>query len=162
MGMPASRIYRVNVVASGFLFLSDQIDGDTLTRYQIIEKEYLMEPIQVGSSIILRNIFFETDSFALLPASTGELQELITLIRNNPGMVIEIGGHTDSTGSAAYNDELSLKRAESVRNYLVDNGIAPERLHVKGYGDGRPVATNETVEGRSLNRRTEIRILKTN
>ncbi|MFO7616268.1 MAG: OmpA family protein [Bacteroidales bacterium] len=162
MGMPVSRLYRVNIVAPGYLLHSDQIDGDTLTRYQVIEKEYLLDPIQVGSSIILRNIFFETDSFALLPASSGELAELIRLVRENPGMAIEIGGHTDSTGSVEYNTELSLRRAESVLKHLIGNGIAPERLTIRGYGATLPVAENETAEGRALNRRTEIRILKIN
>lgn len=160
MGMPVSRLYRVNVTAPGFLLHSDQIDGDTLSRYQVIEKEFFLEPIQVGSSIVLRNVFFETDSFALLPSSKGELDELVMLVRQNPRMIIEIGGHTDSTGSPEYNQELSQKRAESVRTYLIANGIAFDRLSVKGYGDTRPMASNETPEGRSLNRRTEIKVLR--
>jgi outer membrane protein OmpA-like peptidoglycan-associated protein len=74
--------------------------------------------------------------------------------------VIEIAGHTDDVGEPAANLILSQKRAESVRNYLISNGIKAERVIAKGYGEEQPIAANDTSEGRQINRRTEVRIVK--
>ena len=80
-------------------------------------------------------------------------------VRENPRVRVEIGGHTDNSGSAEHNRELSEKRARSVYDFLVERGIDKARLALKGYGPDRPVASNETESGRQQNRRIEFRIL---
>ena len=87
---------------------------------------------------------------------TRMLDQAVEILVRNPGISGEIQGHTDSSGAAVYNMELSLRRAHAVRDYMIRTGIAPERLRVKGYGEERPVATNETAEGRAQNRRVEL------
>ena len=96
------------------------------------------------------------------PASYPELDKLVGFLKDNPGISAEISGHTDNSGTDEYNLELSGRRAGSVVNYLTDHGITPGRLSFKGYGEARPVDTNDTEEGKAKNRRTEIRIVGIN
>jgi len=90
--------------------------------------------------------------------SVHELERLKKLLLDNPTMKIEISGHTDNVGSEAFNNELSLNRARAVYNYLVKQGIAPDRMVYKGYGFSKPIADNSTEEGRAENRRTSFTI----
>lgn len=115
---------------------------------------------EVGKSFKLKNIFFETDKSELLPQSYKELDKLVGVLNDNPNMVIEIQGHTDNQGSYKYNIKLSQNRSHAVVDYLVENGILKERLYYKGFGDTRPISTNETDDGRQMNRRVEFLILK--
>ena len=119
-----------------------------------------LDPIETGKTTILRNIFFETDSFNIKPESKVQLLEMVDFMKNNPSLVIEIGGHTDTQGSENYNLTLSGKRAESVVKYLIENGIQAPRLKSKGYGFSIPLTENSTEEGRARNRRTEFKILE--
>ena len=118
-----------------------------------------LKPIKVGESITLRNVFYKTDSFALDPYSRVELDKVVGLLEANPLLVIEIGGHTDNTGTASHNIILSGKRAEEAMNYLASRGIAVERISSRGYGMEVPLTSNNTEEGKSKNRRTELKIL---
>jgi outer membrane protein OmpA-like peptidoglycan-associated protein len=118
-----------------------------------------LKPIKVGEKITLRNVFYAVDSFALDTLSRVELDKVTGLLRANPTLSIEIGGHTDNTGTAEYNLELSGRRAGEVVKYLVFKGIDPDRIRSRGYGMNVPVASNDTEEGRALNRRTEMKIL---
>jgi outer membrane protein OmpA-like peptidoglycan-associated protein len=104
-------------------------------------------------------VFYKTDSFALDSRSKVELGKVVSLLEANGTLAIEIGGHTDNVGTAAYNINLSGRRAEEVVKYLVSKGIARERIQSRGYGMNVPVATNDTDEGRAQNRRTELKIL---
>ncbi len=106
----------------------------------------------------MKNIFFDIDKFELKDKSVPELQKVIQFLKENPTLKLEISGHTDNTGSATYNRQLSDKRARSVYQYLLDQGIAAARLTPKGYGPDQPVAKNDTEEGRMLNRRIEFKI----
>ena len=108
----------------------------------------------------MKNIFFETDQYVLKDESIAELTRLIVFLKENMGVSIEIRGHTDQVGTREYNDQLSLQRARSVYQYLIDHGIDEGRLQYHGYGFAMPVATNDTEEGRRMNRRTEFRILE--
>ena len=119
-----------------------------------------MSPIKVGEKMELTNVFYEIDSWELKKESMIELNTLISLISDNKDIVIEIGGHTDSTGFSDHNMALSEKRALSVVNYLISKGVSPDRLKYKGYGDTLPMSDNVTVEGRKQNRRTEAKILE--
>jgi len=160
LALPLRRNYAFNVSEDGYLFYSQSVqlaDINTLTDPIILDIE--LEPIEVGAQMELHNIYFETDSFSILPTSESELQKLVTFLGQNKNLKVEIQGHTDSTGSPESNLDLSKKRAGSVVEYLVNNGIDLKRLSSQGYGDTLPIASNETAEGRQLNRRTTIKIL---
>lgn len=100
---------------------------------------------------------FEFDSATLTADSKAALDDALKILGRHTQLIVEIAGHTDSTGSAEYNQKLSERRAESVRDYLVNNGVDSNRLTVKGYGESEPVADNATREGRAKNRRVEMR-----
>lgn len=115
--------------------------------------------LAVGKSIVLNNIFFDTNSAELLPESFPELNKLIELFAQHPSLQIEIGGHTDDQGANDYNQQLSSLRAEAVYKHLCEAGIDTNRISHKGYGELMPIDSNETEEGRARNRRTEFKIV---
>jgi len=159
--IPVDADYALNVSRPSYLFHSENFSFDKV--YGSDRPFYMdiaLKPIKAGERITLRNVFYKTDSFALDPYSRVELDKVVGLLETNPTLTIEIGGHTDNTGTAAYNSELSGRRAEEVTKYLTAKGIASGRISAKGYGMDVPVATNDTEEGKALNRRTELMILK--
>lgn len=158
--LPVDHDYALNVSKDNYLFYSEHF---SLPKEQDITKPYRMDvdlqPIKFGEKVVLKNIFFETASYDLLPESTVELDKLVAFMNNNPSIHIEIGGHTDNVGKPEDNQLLSENRSKSVRQYLIDHAIAENRIQYKGYGEEQPIATNETPEGRANNRRTEFKIL---
>jgi outer membrane protein OmpA-like peptidoglycan-associated protein len=130
------------------------------TQFKEVKKDIALKPIEKGAKVILNNIFFETGLATLSSDSRLELKKAIDLMKMNPSMIIEVGGHTDNVGDDALNMKLSHDRAKSVRDYLVNGGIASTRLQAKGYGRLNPVADNGTEDGRQANRRTEFVILE--
>ena len=160
--MPAGKKYGINVKAEGYLFSSETFDltDSTSAEYREIEKDIALDKIKVGSKVVLKNIFFDFNKATLRSESKAELNRLKRIMNDNPTMKIEIGGHTDSKGSDAYNENLSKNRAGSVVEYLVQQGIDKSRMSFKGYGESQPIATNETEEGRQENRRVEFKILQ--
>lgn len=155
----ANRVYAMNVTLEGYLFYSQNFNLKDLTSFhQAQQFNIYLDPVKVGDKIVLSNIFFDFDSDSLKPESYPELNQLISFLNSNPRLKIEISGHTDNVGKESYNQSLSENRAKSICNYLVKN-INPERLSFKGYGSTVPVATNETEEGRTLNRRCEMKII---
>lgn len=137
---------------------------DTISHeIKIVEKKPVkIEPpdsLQVGSTFILHDIFFDFDKSILLQQSYVELLNLIALLNQYPKMKIEIGGHTDGRGSVEYNIRLSESRAKAVVDYLISKGIDAHRLQYKGYGKSMPIDSNDTEEGRARNRRVEFKIL---
>ncbi len=153
------RDYALNVSSSGYLFYSDHF---SLSGFAHQTDPYLkdipLHPIKTGERTILRNIFFEFDSYELKPESLVELEKLTEFMNSNPGIRIKINGHTDNIGDPEYNMELSLRRAGAVAGYLAGSGIDESRIEYEGYGETMPLATNETEEGRAENRRTEFEI----
>jgi outer membrane protein OmpA-like peptidoglycan-associated protein len=116
--------------------------------------------LEVGAKFILRNIYYDFDKAELKPESITELKKLLKMLRENPSMKVEIGSHTDNKGSNEYNIALSKRRAQSVVNWLVKNGIDKSRLASRGYGEDVPIASNDDEEeGRELNRRTEFEVI---
>ena len=109
--------------------------------------------------LVLNNVRFEFDRSDLLPDSRTLLEQVAASLKDQPELKIEVAGHTDSMGSDAYNLALSDRRAASVRSYLVKQGVPTANIYSKGYGERVPVATNNTDEGRALNRRVEIHLL---
>jgi outer membrane protein OmpA-like peptidoglycan-associated protein len=116
--------------------------------------------IELPKLFTLDNVYFDTGKATLKPASYTELNELYEYLSLKKTTVVEIAGHTDDVGSDEMNMDLSQKRAEAVRNYLINKGIAASRIVAKGYGETQPVAPNDSDEGRAKNRRTEVRLVK--
>ena len=159
--LPTNDDYALTVSREGYLFYSENISlSSENTSADPMLKDVPLEPIKVGAKVVLKNIFFETDKYDLKELSKIELKKLIRLLETNPGMKIEIGGHTDNIGTPEYNIILSENRAKTVNQYLVENGIDQSRLLYKGYGETKPVDTNETTGGRANNRRTEFKVVE--
>ena len=165
--LPAGVDYALNVSKEKYLFHSENFNLlKTASFDQPFQLDIALQPI--GSSdealahpapskpVVLRNVFFETGSAALLPASTNELNRLVDLLQETPALRIQISGHTDTVGDDSSNQTLSENRAKSVYDYLVKQGIPSERLRFTGFGETQPIDTNDTVEGRARNRRTEF------
>ncbi len=108
----------------------------------------------------LRDVYFNTDKATLRERSYDALDDLLAAMRTNPDMKVEIAGHTDDRASQSYNKDLSQRRAQAVRDYLLEKGIREKRVRAKGYGESQPVASNDTEQGRQKNRRVEVRILQ--
>jgi outer membrane protein OmpA-like peptidoglycan-associated protein len=113
----------------------------------------------MDQSVVLNNIFFETDKFELRPESYPELQKLYTLLKDNPDVLVEISGHTDNQGSVAHNTALSENRAKSVKEHLVKAGIPVTAIKTAGYASTKPIGDNNTAAGRAMNRRIEMKII---
>ena len=109
---------------------------------------------------VLTDVKFDSGSWEILPRFHNELDDVVKVMKENPDLDIIVEGHTDSLGSAEANQELSAKRAQAVKDYLVDQGISETRLTTKGYGEERPAATNETPAGRAENRRIELDVVR--
>lgn len=124
-----------------------------------LQRDFHVKRAKIGATFELKNIFFELGSAILKEDSKKELDKLVEIMKNSE-IVIELGGHTDSIGSDEANQNLSQQRVESVKTYLIEKGIATNRLVAVGYGEKYPVAPNATPEGRQLNRRVEVKILK--
>lgn len=157
--LPGNEDYALNIQHPGYLFYSKSFALQT----QPADEAYMLIaeliPIKKGATVKLENVFFEFDSFQLQKRSQVELNKVTEFLEKNPEVRIELAGHTDSKGDDAYNKELSAQRAQAVYKYLRAKGIAANRLEYAGYGEEKPVTTNETEAGRALNRRTEMIIL---
>lgn len=156
--LPQGR-YALNAGAEGYLFFSENYDVAAGTPGEPITLNVPLSPLTVGNTIALRNIFFNTASYDLLPTSNAELDKLVKLLTTNPTLRIELGGHTDNVGADAANMTLSDNRAKAVRDFVIAAGIDATRITAKGYGETKPTATNDTEEGRAQNRRTEVTVL---
>jgi OmpA-OmpF porin, OOP family len=133
---------------------------DPIKKIPVKEDDLTLVKLEVGKVILLKNIYFDTDKADLLPRSNVELNKLSSIMLENPTLEIEIIGHTDNVGTADYNLTLSRRRSAQVREFLIENGVDPMRMITTGFGQTQPISTNETEEGRQMNRRVECRILK--
>lgn len=115
--------------------------------------------LEEGEKVILEDIYFENDKSALLPSSFSALNELLMVLEQRPNIRIELSGHTSSIGGYDHNMKLSRQRAESVRKFLILNGIPKDRIATTGYGPNQAIADNSTEEGQRLNRRVEFKVL---
>lgn len=159
--LPSGFNYGLNVSKPGYLFYSENFLFEGIhTVSEPYIKKIVLSPLKVGEKMLLTNVFYATDSWQIRDESSNELTNLVELLNENKNLVMEIGGHTDSTGSSEYNIELSEKRALSVVNFLIERGINSGRLKFKGYGNTIPMGDNNTPEGRQLNRRTEAKIIE--
>ncbi|MBK9799966.1 MAG: OmpA family protein [Bacteroidetes bacterium] len=158
--LPANKNYAFTASRNGYLFYSENF---SLKENKNQGEPYLidiaMKPIKAGEKVVLKNIFFETGKYNLKDESKSELNKLGDFLNLNPKVKIEVSGHTDNVGDDKMNQTLSLNRAKSVYDYLLNNGIAAERLTYKGYGETQPVESNDTDKGRAANRRTEFKVV---
>ncbi|MEJ8818476.1 OmpA family protein [Lacibacter sp. H407] len=157
--LPIGNDYAFNVNRKGYLFYSENFflkQSSTDTTYTI---DIPLTPIEINASIVLKNIFFDVNKAELKQESMIELDRVIQLLKENPAVKIEIGGHTDNVGKPADNLVLSNNRAKSVINYFLYKGIPADRISSKGFGETKPVAENTSEAGRAKNRRTELRVV---
>ena len=160
--LPYDKNYSIRASADHYFAISENLNLDSLVKagYREIHKDLYLAPIEIGQVVRLNNVFFDFDKYNLRNESFVELDRVVQLLKENPGIEIEMSAHTDSKGADDYNYRLSDDRARSVREYIVSKGIDEKRIVSQGYGETKPVSTNETEEGRQLNRRVEFKIIK--
>ena len=156
--LPNGKNYACQISKEGYLFYSANFSLKDVKEGQPFIMDIALQKIQIGSAVVLNNVFFETGSFELKNESKTELNTLIDLLTKNPTLKIEIGGHTDNVGIEKENEALSQSRAKSVYDFLIAKNIAAERLSYKGYAATKPIADNKTAEGKAKNRRTEFMV----
>lgn len=152
----ANKTYALTVTHKGYLLHSEHIQLSAI-------KETIdvgLQEVKIGNTIVLHNVFFDTDSYTLKPESEVELNTIIHYLKINSTIECEVSGHTDNIGKKEHNLLLSKNRAKAVYEYLIAGGIAPQRLHYNGYADNKPLTDNTTAKNRAKNRRTELVITK--
>ncbi len=147
--------YRIEIAAAGYMPYSQMVEfeQDTL--------QLMLKPIEKGATMRINHLYFATNKTIILPESEGALSDLAAFLQDNPSIRIRITGHTDSIGTDSFNERLSLGRAKSVRADLISRGIDASRIEFAGKGKTQPIATNDTEEGRALNRRVEFEVIET-
>ena len=157
--LPANRDYMITISNEGYMPFSAHISLGKESRLKPLKKNIELKPIELNASVVLKNIFFELDSYELQDKSKLELAKLIQFLNKNENVSIEVSGHTDNQGSREHNAKLSKNRAKTVYDYLIAHEIPASRLTYKGYGLDKPIDTNDTAEGRANNRRTEFKVV---
>jgi outer membrane protein OmpA-like peptidoglycan-associated protein/tetratricopeptide (TPR) repeat protein len=157
--LPINKNYSLNINRKGYLFYSDNfslIDNKVDSFFNV---KIPLQPIEKGAAVILKNIFFDSNSDLLKKESEIELDKFVSLLNENPNLKIQINGHTDNVGKKEDNQKLSLNRANAVAKYFVSKGIKATRLTAVGFGDTKPIADNHSEQGKNNNRRTEINVI---
>lgn len=156
--LPKGKKYGFLASAEGFISVSNNIDLTELKEYGEKEVNLYLVPIESGQTLTLNNLFFDSRMAIIKKESFSELNRLVEIMKKNPDLEIEIGGHTDNVGEEDYNMNLSNKRAKAVYTYLVGRGVDKARITAVGYGEAKPIEKNDTPEGRQKNRRVELTI----
>jgi outer membrane protein OmpA-like peptidoglycan-associated protein len=169
VSLPGGRNYGIAVKKDGYLFHSENFVIPNESGFRQYEKDVDLKKVEIGQTIVLRNIFFDLDKHTLRSESVNELERLVKLMNENPTMKIELSGHTDTRGSAEHNRVLSENRAKAVVEYLINHGVIKDRLKFAGYGETRPMVTDNAIykeksksrkeELHQENRRTEFKII---
>ncbi len=159
VSLPSGKNYGITVKSKDYLFHSENFDILESSAFSEITLNIKLEKMNVGSKMILRNIFFDYASDVIKSESFPELEKVYNLLTENQSMRIEISGHTDNQSSIETNNRLSQERAKAVVDFLIKRGISESRLEYHGYAFSQPIATNENEEGRMQNRRVEFKIL---
>ena len=157
--LPSVHEYVIKVESPGYVGTMERLDIRTFEMKEL-EMNYTLQPIEVGTTVNLKNVLFQQSTANLLTESSDELNMVADLMKSNPNIVIELSGHTDNRGLHAHNVRLSKERVDKVKEYLVAKGIDAARISGKGYGGIRPIAENDAEETRKLNRRVEFTIVK--
>jgi outer membrane protein OmpA-like peptidoglycan-associated protein len=166
LGQAIGRNTQATLIGAGIGAALGGVAGNQIGRYMDLQEQELRNAVAATEAASIRReqdilratfkgeAFFDLNSTALKPGGYAELERVARVLNKYPQTIIEIGGHTDSTGTAEYNQQLSVKRAESVKDALVQNGVAPERMQTVGYGESRPISSDH-----AMNRRVEIVIV---
>ena len=158
---PISKLgwYIITASAEGYLNTTDsiEINNEEISPYT---KELYLQPIEVGVTVRLKNIYFDFNKTTLQEESYTELNKVVDFLKQNPSVEIEIAGHTDDKGSGLYNETLSQGRSQTVVDYIISQGIEGFRLSAHGYGESKPIDSNDTPEGQANNRRVEFTVMK--
>ncbi len=157
--LPVGKDYAFNVNRKGYLFYSENFPLSKEAGDSTYNIDIALQPVGVNATIVLKNVFFDVNSFELKKESYSELDNIVRLLKENNTLKVSINGHTDNTGKSADNLRLSNDRSKSVVQYLIAHGISATRLSSKGFGSTEPIADNNTEEGKARNRRTEMKVL---
>jgi len=157
--LPSGRNYGIAVKAEGYLFHSENFVLPESTEYQEFELNIGLKGLDVGSVVVLKNIFYDLGKSTIRPESENELNRLVALLKEHPAMKIQIASHTDNVGGTEYNIKLSESRSQAVVAFLIERGISQSRLSFKGFGESQPIAPNDSDAARQKNRRTEFSII---
>ncbi len=158
IALPAGKEYQYIVKVDGYLPMSENVDLTNQKETKSFTNDMVMVPVKEKAEISLNNVFFNFDSYQLLPKSKSELERMVEVMNDNEDITVDIIGHTDNIGSEEYNQMLSEKRAQSVVNFLVENGISKDRLEYKGKGESEPEVPNSSPGNRAKNRRVNFKI----
>lgn len=160
MDLPLEGKFSVMFSAPGYMFFGQDLDYRLLAAGPELRIDPVLEPIAVGSTVVLNLIVFETGSYELASESEPELRRLKYFLETNPKVKVEISGHTDATGNLSTKKELSERRAVRVRDWLLKAGISGRQMQTAGYGASRPIGDEATEEGRAKNRRVEVQVVE--
>jgi len=152
--------YKVRIQASGYITLNEEMLIDRMNDNMALEVNFALQPTKENEVIRLENLLFARTKANITESSHDELDKLVDLLNERPKMIIQLEGHTDFQGNARANMELSQKRVEAVKKYLVNKGIKKKRILLKAFGGERPLTRERTPEGRRLNRRVEVRVMR--
>jgi outer membrane protein OmpA-like peptidoglycan-associated protein len=166
LGQAIGRNTQATLIGAGIGAALGGVAGNQIGRYMDLQEQELRNAVAATEAASIRReqdilratfkgeAFFDLNSTALKPGGYAELERVAQVLNKYPQTTIEIGGHTDTTGTAEYNQTLSVKRADSVGDALIKNGVAPERMETVGYGESRPISSDH-----AMNRRVEIIIV---
>lgn len=165
--LPMGYFYSFHAEAKNYISESRNLDLRNLKRDKKVQLDFRLKPIEIvpieeEAVVRLNNVFFDFNKAILKPESFPELDRVVSLMNERPALTIEVDGHTDNIGTNDYNQKLSEKRAGAVKAYLITKGIDASRMDAKGFGETRPLVSNDDeIDGREINRRVEFKILKT-
>ncbi|MFH1321129.1 MAG: OmpA family protein [Bacteroidota bacterium] len=162
-----NKLYKISAAKSGYFSNSAMVSTLDLEESDTLHVKLPLKKLELNKAIVLKDIYYDFDKATLRPASDKTLDLLVSILNENPEIIVELSAHTDSKGDDLYNEKLSQRRAESVVKFLRKEGISKKRLIAKGYGESQPIALNtnpdgsDNPEGRQLNRRTELKVVGT-
>ncbi len=159
LNISSTDVYTIVVEAPGYVGVLEKLDIHTF-ELRVVELNFKLQPVEIGTTVNLKNVLFEVGKTTLLTESYDELNVVVDLLKANPRMEIELAGHTDNRGDEKKNQKLSQSRVDRVKSYIVSRGISAKRIRGKGYGGQRPIANSDSEESRRLNRRVEFTITK--
>jgi len=154
--------FNISIEKDGYVFINKMYTFPASTdKIQSFEYDFVLRKIVAGSRLILRNIYFDFNKVSLKDESLFEINKLYNMLAENSRLIVEISGHTDNIGTKEYNNQLSHRRAKAVVNVLTKKGIDPARIKAVGYGEDKPIASNDDErDGREINRRVEFQVLR--
>jgi outer membrane protein OmpA-like peptidoglycan-associated protein len=153
--------YELSADREGYVYATQKVKIEGATdKEKTINRTLTLQPIAVGVTSVLRHLYFDVGKATIRPESYAELNGFNSMMKDNPTIKVEISGHTDNMGDDTFNKNLSQQRANAVKTYLASKGIDPKRLVAVGYGETRPLVSNDDEQGgREINRRVELKIL---